>query len=55
MYAQDVASGELPLTVAFARETVVEDLKSGTPYSTYTTYSGVNNNSGDDGAIKDED
>ncbi len=51
---KDVAAGELPLAVAFAQEASLEELVDGTPYNTYTTASGVNQNL-DDAPLKDEE
>ena len=52
---KNVASGEVPLTVAFAEEAKSEEVEQGSPYySTYTTESG-SSKSLDDAPIKDED
>lgn len=53
--AKDVAEGKLPLIVAFAEEAKVEEMGSATPYNTFTTTCGTNDNVLDDSPSKDED
>jgi hypothetical protein len=52
---KDVAEGKLPLIVAFAEEARIEEMGTGTPYNTFSTTCGVNDNVLDDSPSKDED